>query len=523
MPSCTDHELAERVGQELAGGAAEMLVAANGYQARLFARPRTASAWTEVGIGDLDDETAKALGPIARKKSLFWLDVDGPVDTADTAAAAPAVATPRTMATWRARRDKLTTVSGRQGEVSAKTQREVEASAAWHCQFDGCGADLRQHPTHNKPANYSYLAHIIPSSADGPRGGDARLSARLADDSTNIMLLCDKCHRLVDRVDPKYYDADRLREMRERNIREVKRLLGALSFPTAHMVVVGGYIEGQTAGFNQRFAEDAMWARRLRSATAEPFFFLRNGGNLPDSTHEHYWGGLFQTLKTEIASLQSYLNGTSRGGPACSAVAVFPTHVTSIQVLAGRIVGNATTVHLFQPNRNPPPNVPGERWAWPSGATDPGADKFQVQTRVSHSGQEDAALLVYLTAAIDDADLPAELATGMPTIEVRATPLTHSVIATEKDLELLAHHFDTALRQLQDEWRVRRIHLVAVAPASACVLLGQKLQARHHSSVVVYERKRVSPGQPRGPFVPTIEIGQSEVKLAGTTHQVSLG
>lgn len=522
MPFHTDPELSRLVSQELSGGAAHVMVAANGYQARLYARREAAGPWVDVGIADLDEETAKVLKPVASKKSLYWLDVQGPVEAVNATVIAPAVAAVGAVSAWRSRRDKLTGTSGRQREVGVRTQREVESLAAWRCQFDGCGEDLREHCTSTTRANYGYLAHIIAASPDGPRG-DATLSGILADNPTNIMLLCDKCHRRIDRVEPAAFSVDRLQKMRESSIREVKRLLNALSFPTAHMAVVGGYIEGQTAGFNQRFAEEAMWARRLRSATAEPFWFLRNGGNLPDSTHDQYWGGLFQTLSTEVASLQGYLSGTSRGGPACTGVALFPTHVTSIQVLAGRLVGNSTTVHLFQPNRNAPAGTPGERWAWPSGAPDPAPDKYQLKTSVEHSGQDEAALLVYLTAAVDRAELPAELAGAIPTMELRAQQPNHAVITTQKDLDALAVHMDNALRRLQDEWRVRRIHLLIVAPASACVLLGQKLQARHHANVVIYERKRVPPGQGRGPFVPTIEIGQSEVQLVGTSHRVPLG
>jgi hypothetical protein len=522
MPHHTDPEMSRLVGKELSAGLVSVLVAANGYQARLFGRRDAVSPWAEIGTGDLDEETANALSPVARAGSLFWVDVVGTLSSFAPTAQVAAAATMNAVNAWRKRRDKATGTAGRQGEVSASTQREVEALAAWRCQFDGCGEDLREHGTSVKHANYGYLAHIIASSADGPRG-DSTLSGTLANDASNIMLLCDKCHRLIDRVDPALYDVNRLREMRDRNICEVKRLLNALSYPTAHMVVVGGYIEGQNAGFNQRAAEEAMWGRRLRSATAESFWFLRNGGNLPDSTHDQYWGGLFQTLNTEIASMQSYLNGTSRGGPACTAVALFPTHVTSIQILAGRLIGNSTTVHLFQPNRNAPAGTRGERWAWPPGAPDPAADKYQLKTLVEHSGQDEGALLVYLTASVDESELPPAIAATMPMMELRAQQPNHAVIAAQKDLDALAVHMDNALRRLQDEWRVHRVHLVVVAPASACVLLGQKLQARHHANVVLYERKRVPPGQGRGPFVPTIEIGQSEVQLVGTIHRVPLG
>lgn len=60
--------------------------------------------------------------------------------------------------------------------------------------------------------NYSYFAHIVASSEDGPRGN--KDSEKLANEPTNIMLLCDKCHRLIDKIAPNEYGIEHLRKMR---------------------------------------------------------------------------------------------------------------------------------------------------------------------------------------------------------------------------------------------------------------------------------------------------------------------
>ena len=512
----SDAELALAVSLALMGNPADVLVVRNGYQARLCMGSAKTESWVDIATGDLDEATTSALKQIAQAKRLYGMQVQGPVAAIDLTAGSGQLSM-QDLKLWRKDRQALTQ-QGRKGEVDAKTQFEVASLAAWRCQMEGCGEDLRAHFVETTRGNFSYFAHIVASSPSGPRG-DATLSSVLANRADNIMLLCDKCHRLIDRVDPDGYTVERLQMIRQNSINEVQRLLNTRRFPSVVTLVVGGNIEGQSAGFNQSAAEQALWSRRVRMAGAAPLWFMRNGGHTSDSTQKHYWATLFDSLQAEIPSLRNHLSGTAGGGLAPSGIAVFPTHVTSILVLAGRLLGNSTTVHLFQPNRNAALDSPGERWAWPTDAVPPAEDKYKVETLRPHEGQDEAALLVSLTANVLHTDLPSA---GLPMISVSASSPCHSVIGTPQDLELLAKRFDEALAELQDRWRVKRIHLVVVAPASACVLLGQKLQARNHAPAVLYERRRTADELGRRPFVPTIEIAPGEVRLPGTGRAIML-
>jgi len=81
-----------------------------------------------------------------------------------------------------------------------------------------------------------------------------------------------------------------------------------------------------------------------------------------------------------------------------------------------------------------------------------------------------------------------------------------------------------ALRILSDVWRAQRIHVVVIAPVSACFRLGQKLQARNQPVIRLYERApnvNGNVGAPR-PFLPTIDILSDTVRLPDGTHSVSL-
>jgi hypothetical protein len=485
-------------------------VIANAFAVRVLATEDETTAWCEVGSGDLGNQTLSQLKVAARAKRLSWANVQ----VADLTQASPDVANPEPVSVakmneWVMRRDKVT--AGRQGEITASVMAEVASLAAWHCQFEGCGDNLRTHLVPGTRGNYAYFAHIVASSPDGPRGDEA-LSPQLHNAPANILLLCDKCHRLIDRVAPHQYPRERLQKMRERNLASVERCLESLRYPLARVLVLCGNVQGQSAGFDERLAQEAMWLQGLRRDNARPDFFANNGGHLGDPHSSAYWPSFFTLLKNDIPRLQSILNGTSQDAPQGMPIAVFPApHTTSVLVLFGRLLGESRTIHLFQFHRDQVGRTFGGQWAWNGEA--PSKDKYRVtELRPFESGQKEATMLVYLTDVIPANELPTNLYKNgqwsHPTIQVTVDHPSRQVIAHPEDLQLFGLAVDHALRTLQDQWRVSKVNLVVIAPITACVRVGQKMQARCQPDFVLDERTATAG---RGSFAPTICITSQDV------------
>jgi len=523
---CTDAELAAELRAHVAAGREHLLVVANRFAARVLAcQVPDLSSWTLVGQGDLGDETVALLEAAGKRRRLRWREVTtAEIQSVDPSDAQAVLASSSTVKAWRRARDGAT--SGRSGEVSPKTRFEVSSLAAWRCQFDGCGEDLRSHFVPGASgSNYSYFAHIVASSSDGPRG-DPVQSPRLCDEPSNIMLMCDKCHRLIDRVAPDRYGVEFLREMRERNVAEVRRLLDSLRYPQAQMLVIGGNIEGQSFAFDQRVAEEAMWLRGVRMATPHAQWFARNGAHLGAANSPGYWLSLFALLKHEISGLKGLLAGTSHGGAPRPPLAVFPVHGTSVLVLAGRLIGESSTIHLFQFDRDQVAGARGGQWAWPS-SEKPAADKFKVRNlREAVGGESEALLRVCLTDSPPASELPLNLATAgdyvLPTVEVGIDVPTYRSMGHPDDQGLLGVAVGEALRRIQDQWRIRTVHVVVIAPTTACFRLGQKMQARHQPDFILYERRPGTTPGSRGAFEPTIRISSTAAALVSTGTSIDI-
>lgn len=94
------------------------------------------------------------------------------------------------------------------------------AISAGRCQFRGCNQRLYQDILTKRNYNGAYIAHIVADSENGPRG-DAARSTLLKDSISNLMLLCDRHHRLVDVDAVEEYPEELLVSMKKEHERRI--------------------------------------------------------------------------------------------------------------------------------------------------------------------------------------------------------------------------------------------------------------------------------------------------------------
>ena len=100
----------------------------------------------------------------------------------------------------------------RDGALTKEQVRQLLQRSAGLCEFENCAKPLFYDLVSGEICNDGQYAHIIPSSASGPRGGGNE-SVEYVASVDNRMHLCQTHHRLVD-DHPDKYPADCLREMK---------------------------------------------------------------------------------------------------------------------------------------------------------------------------------------------------------------------------------------------------------------------------------------------------------------------
>lgn len=84
--------------------------------------------------------------------------------------------------------------------ISSANRYILWGKAAGRCQYRGCNKPLFVDAVTKSEFNQAYIAHIVADVPGGPRG-DATRSPILKDDNSNLMLMCDEHHRLIDKKD----------------------------------------------------------------------------------------------------------------------------------------------------------------------------------------------------------------------------------------------------------------------------------------------------------------------------------
>ncbi len=125
-----------------------------------------------------------------------------------------------------------------------KLKQQVVAELWWkaggRCEFNGCNKALDVHGVTMDKCNLSNCAHIIADSPNGPRGTEK--SSDLADDPSNIMLMCPDCHKYIDHEGKDKYDAETLRAMKRGHEKRIRFLTGLTEDQQAHFVTFGSKI-----------------------------------------------------------------------------------------------------------------------------------------------------------------------------------------------------------------------------------------------------------------------------------------
>lgn len=375
---------------------------------------------------------------------------------------------------------------GRGKAISQETAAKVWHDAGGRCMYEGCGEDLGHTPLTTKNARIAYLAHIVASDPKGPRGNEN--SHALSDEAENIMLMCDAHHRLIDRVDVKGHPIEFLQDMRCNHVDFVNSVLKGLSYPKTQIITILADIAQVSTTVTNTELYNRVLERGLRPNTSVKHSIRRNQRDKRSASD--FW---FHFLLEHGRDIEDFISTVSNrisndSDDFSEVLSIFPLHLVPILILAGRIVGEARKVQLFQYNRDI------KSWKWLAESTENDIEFELLYDEKDTRSYSEAILSLELTADLDVSAIPSELKSKVDSNEIsyiRIRPKTQqgvNSIQTQRNLDMFAERCRQALKLLQDETRVNVIHLFGISPASSIFRFGQMLQAGYHANCIIYDR-----------------------------------
>lgn len=366
-------------------------------------------------------------------------------------------------------------IKGRGKDFSAKTKTTVWQDSHGRCMFTGCGEKLNNDSLSGTTGNYAYLAHNVASSENGARG-ITLLSGKLSDDPNNVLLLCDKHHRLIDKVASSDYSASILSKMRQDFCITADSLLDGLKYLPIPVYAVLWPVNSQRVSPPSNI-QISNSLSRIKRRIHEQLNILSDNEDLLVDAPEIMWKSMPNII--ESAANKILQQTKSLGYNA----ALFGFGPSSALIGLGAMLGNKNSITPMLRNR-------GESsWSWPDSNFD--SDFFEIEGLEELKKGSDFVINFSLTAEPDillSASESISKLNSAQIITIRAKPerMGNAVIANPEDGKLFSAKTQSLFHKLKSELGAERIHLFSCASNAASVFIGQAYDV-HHPELIVYD------------------------------------
>lgn len=357
---------------------------------------------------------------------------------------------------------------------------------AGRCEFRNCNAFLFRHPITGIFGNFAEHAHVIAFSPDGPRGRVAR-RPRNINDISNLMLLCQPCHKLIDDRSA-LYPIRTLREYKRQHETRISVLTGAKGTNRTRVIKLVSRVRGHNVEIPDTMIFDALQPR-FSDGDSDCEIDLTGRGDLRPQD--------MPAAATNISSDLERFFRLGRGAGAIGHVSVFAVAPIPLLVHLGSQLSTKVTTDLFQRHRDT------ESWMWK-----PGAGRLRFACRRLKKGGEPSkvALIVSVSGRITPRDIPAKFQKGYFIYEIRpalGTPRT-DLLKTRGDLDRFRDTYEGWQGSLSASHgqRVRRVDVFAAAPIPVAIMLGYARLPQVAPRLRVYENEPLAGGFKMG-----VEVG----------------
>lgn len=365
---------------------------------------------------------------------------------------------------------------GRGENFDVYIKRKVMDDSHGRCMFRGCGQRLDVDGLTGYDGNYGYLAHNIASSTKGPRG-TLYLSHLLSNAASNVLLLCDIHHRLVDRIASSYYPAPLLTKMREEHVYLCNKLLDALNYTPVDIFFIPW-------GVNSQHVEKPNSVAISKSLSvfehrASDYIISVNSGASESMDSDNSFE---ENASRYIEKCVNKIHDRTEG----SGAAVFVLGPTFALIGFGAKFGNKSKLMPMLRYRD------ASSWMWPG--VEPREDAFIIDKPEIDSEQLEVIVSVKLTAPAAMIDstidhLNQQVQGAIPVINIyppQSYGYGNGAIAHPLEGEKLANRLKEIFTNLNQKHGIKKIHLLVCASNAACVYIGQAVD-RFQPEFIVYD------------------------------------
>lgn len=375
-----------------------------------------------------------------------------------------------------------------QTHIPEKTSIKLWVKAGGRCQYEGCNQPLWRDDLTMAEMNRAYIAHIIADSPSGPRG-DATLSLQLAAELSNLMLLCDTHHRMVDREQVMDHPTKRLQSMKTIHESRIETITAIQPNMKSEVLLYGANIGAHDSPVDYQKAIAAIIPERYPSSP---------GGITLGMTNSAFRDRDAEFWQIESENLKRLFNERVKPRLADRSIqhlSIFAAAPQPLLMLMGFLLSDIPAAQVYQLHREPPD------WKW---RDHPEGFDYVIEEPAEVTGPP--ALLLSLSATISDDRVSTVLKDGATIWRLTLREPHNDFLRSRRQLQ----RFREIVRPLMDRIKARHgeaviLHVFPAAPVAVAIELGRILMPKAHLPLRIYDQNRS-----QGGFVPALDINATD-------------
>lgn len=362
--------------------------------------------------------------------------------------------------------------------IPERTKLLLWGKAAGRCEYDGCNKPLWLDSVTKVKFNIAYIAHIIADKPDGPRG-DRILSEQLKKELSNLMLLCDEHHRLIDREQANDYSVDLLRNMKKKHEHRAEFLAGLTDNKASHVLLYGANIGNQSSAVSWGSTISAMLPHWY-PAEEHPIELGLKNSSYKDKEPD-YWRFERENLHRLFAQKVKHrlLSGE------ITHLSIFALAPQPLLMELGHLLSDIPMAEIYQLHREPP------NWVW----HDHGVSCDYLIRSPTISEQENVALILSLSATITPDRITNVLGIDTAIWSLVIDEPNNDFLKSRRQLV----NFRQTFRRLLDVIKEKHgqnvlLHVFPAVPVSIAVEVGRVWMPKADLPLRIYDQNRETGG-----------------------------
>lgn len=345
--------------------------------------------------------------------------------------------------------------------------------AAGRCQYEGCNKPLWIDPLTKGEFNSAYIAHIIADKPNGPRGHQT-LSEKLKSDISNLMILCDTHHRLIDKIDVKGHPVNLLQNMKKSHEERIEVQTSIQKDRESHILMYGANVGEHSSPI--------CWEKCVPAIIPEMYPSDKNGIIL-SLKNSHFRDNEDQFWKIESTNLNRQFNKKIKPlleSNEIKHLSVFGLAPQPLLIELGRLLSDIPSADIYQLHREPP------NWLWQSSQNNL---IFEIHKPLKK--RKTIALNLSLSASISNGRIEKALGPEISIWTITTKNPNNDFLKSRNQLSLFRKTFRSLLNKIKfDHPDATEINIFPAVPVSIAIEIGRVWMPKADLPLNIYDENR---------------------------------